>query len=169
MQISHNKVVTLTYRLSDHTTGEQIEETTLETALTFLYGVGGMIPEFEEKLAGKTSGEHFDFHILAANAYGEQDPQHIVMLPANIFHDENGSFDSEMFQVGSMVPMSDSDGNQLRGRILEVNDETVQMDFNHPLAEKDLHFAGEVLQIRKATEEELAHGHVHGEGGVHHH
>ena len=78
MTISHNKVVTLTYKLSDHTTGEHIEETTPETALTFLYGVGGMIPEFEEKLAGKAAGEHFDFHILAANAYGEQDPQHIV-------------------------------------------------------------------------------------------
>ena len=168
MQISHNKVVTLTYKLSDHTTGEQIEETTLETALTFLYGVGGMIPEFEEKLAGKTSGEHFDFHILAANAYGEQDPQHIVMLPANIFHDENGSFDSEMFQVGSMVPMSDSDGNQLRGRILEVNEETVQMDFNHPLAGTDLHFVGTILEVRDAEAEELAHGHAHGPHGHQH-
>jgi len=168
MQISHNKVVTLTYELSDHTTGEQIEETTPDNALTFLYGVGGMIPEFEEKLAGKTSGEHFDLHILAANAYGEQDPQHIVMLPANIFHDENGSFDSEMFQVGSMVPMSDSDGNQLRGRILEVNDETVQMDFNHPLAGTDLHFVGTILEVRDAEAEELAHGHAHGPHGHQH-
>ena len=55
MTISQNKVVTLTYKLSDHTTGETIEETTPENALTFLYGVGGMIPEFEEKLADKTA------------------------------------------------------------------------------------------------------------------
>jgi len=134
MTISHNKVVTLTYKLSDHTTGEHIEETTPETALTFLYGVGGMIPEF----------------------------------PANIFHDENGSFDNEMFKVGSMVPMSDSEGNQLRGRILEVTDETVQMDFNHPLAGTDLHFAGTILEVRDADADELAHGHAHGPHGHQH-
>lgn len=168
MQISNNKVVTLTYTLSDHITGEQIEQTTQESPLTFLYGVGGMIPEFEEKLAGKTTGAHFDFHILAANAYGEQDPQHIVMLPANIFHDENGVFDEEMFKVGNMVPMSDSDGNQLRGRILELTEENVKMDFNHPLAGTDLHFEGTVLEVREAEEPELAHGHAHGPHGHQH-
>lgn len=168
MIISQNKVVTLTYKLSDHTTGETIEQTTPENALTFLYGVGGMIPEFEEKLAGKTTGDDFDFHILAANAYGEQDPQHIVMLPTNIFHDENGSFDQEMFQVGSMVPMSDSEGNQLRGRILEVAEQTVQMDFNHPLAGTDLHFVGSILEVREAEAEELTHGHAHGPNGHQH-
>ena len=90
------------------------------------------------------------------------------MLPANIFHYENGSFDSAMFQVGSIVPMSDSDGNQLRGRILEVNDETVQMDFNHPLAGTDLHFVGTILEVRDAEAEELAHGHAHGPHGHQH-
>jgi FKBP-type peptidyl-prolyl cis-trans isomerase SlyD len=90
------------------------------------------------------------------------------MLPANIFHDENGAFDKEMFQVGSMVPMSDSEGNQLRGRILEVAEETVQMDFNHPLADTDLHFVGTILEVRDAEAEELAHGHAHGPHGHQH-
>lgn len=168
MQISHQKVVTLTYKLTDHSTKEHIEETSPENALTFLYGVGGMIPEFEEKLTGKSAGEHFDFHILAANAYGEQDPQQIAMLPANIFHNEDGKFDDKMFQVGSIVPMSDNEGNQLRGRILEISEEAVKMDFNHPLAGTDLHFSGTILEVRDAEEEELAHGHAHGPHGHQH-
>lgn len=168
MQITTNKVVSLKYKLSDHQTGELIEETNETNPLVFLYGVGGLIPEFEENLANKTKGDTFDFHILAANAYGEHDAEHIAMIPSTVFHDENGKFDEEMFQVGAIIPMSDSDGNHLRGRIVEVANEHVRMDFNHPLAGTDLHFVGEILDVREADAEELAHGHVHGEHGHHH-
>ena len=68
MQISANKVVTLKYKLSNHSTGEQIEETNETNPLVFLYGVGSLIPEFEDNLADKTVGDAFDFHIAAANA-----------------------------------------------------------------------------------------------------
>ena len=64
--------------------------------------------------------------------------------------------------------MSDNDGNQLRGKIVEVDEENVKMDFNHPLAGTDLHFSGEVLEVREATEDEIAHGHAHGPHGHHH-
>jgi FKBP-type peptidyl-prolyl cis-trans isomerase SlyD len=67
-----------------------------------------------------------------------------------------------------MVPMSDNDGNHLRGKILEITDEHIKMDFNHPLAGTDLHFSIEVLDVREATDEEIDHGHVHGEHGHHH-
>jgi FKBP-type peptidyl-prolyl cis-trans isomerase SlyD len=73
-----------------------------------------------------------------------------------------------MFQVGAMIPMSDSEGNHMQGKIVEVDEENVKMDFNHPLAGTDLHFQGEILDIREATEDELAHGHVHGEHGHQH-
>jgi FKBP-type peptidyl-prolyl cis-trans isomerase SlyD len=127
MQISANKVVTLKYKLSNHSTGEQIEETNETNPLVFLYGVGGLIPEFEENLADKPAGDVFDFHIIAANAYGDHDPQHMAMIPTNIFHDEEGKFDEQMFHVGALVPMSDNDGNQLRGKIVEV-DATKELD-----------------------------------------
>lgn len=168
MQITANKVVSLKYKLSDAQTGEQIEETNETNPLVFLHGVGSLIPDFENNLSGKITGDSFDFKIVASNAYGEHDPQHIAMIPANIFHDENGQFDNEMFQVGSMIPMSDSEGNHLNGRILEVTDENVKMDFNHPLAGTDLHFTGVVLDVREATADEIAHGHVHGEHGHQH-
>jgi FKBP-type peptidyl-prolyl cis-trans isomerase SlyD len=168
MQISANKVVTLKYTLSNHSTGEQIEETNETNPLVFLYGVGGLIPEFEQNLAAKTAGDAFDFHIIAVNAYGDHDPQHMAMIPTNIFHDEEGKFDEQMFHVGALVPMSDNDGNQLRGKIVEVDEENVKMDFNHPLAGTDLHFAGEVLEVREATADEIEHGHVHGPNGHQH-
>ena len=64
--------------------------------------------------------------------------------------------------------MSDNEGNRLVGQILDITEEFVKMDFNHPLAGKDLHFEGEILEVRPASEEELAHGHVHGEHGHQH-
>ena len=64
--------------------------------------------------------------------------------------------------------MMDDDGNQMYGLVLEVTDAHVAMDFNHPLAGNDLHFIGEVLEVREASKEELDHGHVHGEHGHHH-
>jgi FKBP-type peptidyl-prolyl cis-trans isomerase SlyD len=90
------------------------------------------------------------------------------MIPSNVFHDDNGNFDNDMFKVGAMIPMSDSEGNHMHGKIVEVDSENVKMDFNHPLAGTDLHFQGEILDIREATEDELAHGHVHGEHGHQH-
>ena len=154
MQITSNKVVSLKYKLSNHHSGEKIEETNEENPLVFLYGVGGLIPEFEENLADKKIGDTFDFHIIASNAYGDYDPEHIAMIPSNVFHDDNGNFDNDMFQVGAMIPMSDSEGNHMQGKIVEVDEENVKMDFNHPLAGTDLHFQGEILDIREATEEE---------------
>jgi len=65
-------------------------------------------------------------------------------------------------------PMMDQEGNKLPGRIMEINEEDVLMDFNHPLAGKELHFTGEITDVRMATSEELEHGHIHGPGGHHH-
>jgi FKBP-type peptidyl-prolyl cis-trans isomerase SlyD len=161
-------VVSVNYKLSNHKTGEKIEETTTENPMVFLYGVGGIIPEFEENLRGKKVGDQFDFSILAENAYGTANAEMIVMIPINVFHDENGNIDTNIFRVGAIVPMSDSEGNHLRGTILEIAPEYIKMDFNHPLSDTDLHFTGEILDIRPATQDEIDHGHVHGPGGHHH-
>jgi FKBP-type peptidyl-prolyl cis-trans isomerase SlyD len=168
MTIQDLTVVSLNYKLSNHKTGEQIEETTAENPMVFLFGVGGLIPEFEDNIRGKQAGELFDFSILSENAYGEANAEMIVMIPINVFHDENGSLDTDLFQLGAVVPMSDSEGNHLRGTILEIASDYIKMDFNHPLAGTDLHFSGEILSIRQATQDEIDHGHVHGPGGHHH-
>ena len=168
MTISQNTVVTLQYTLSDHKTGEQIEATNESNPLVFLYGVGGMIPAFEDNLRGLKSGDSFSFSIPAADAYGIRVEEQIVDIPLNVFFDEQGKFDTEYFKPGAIIPMSDGQGNQLRGTIRAVDSENINMDFNHPLADVDLHFKGEITEIRPATKDELDHGHAHGPGGHHH-
>jgi len=168
MKIENNTVVSLTYKLTNHKTGETIEETTTENPMLFLYGVGAIIPEFEQNLNGKVTGDKFNFAINADNAYGQRSEEQVAPLPKNIFHDENGVFNEEQIAVGAVLPMSDNEGNQLRGIVIGVDEENVTMDFNHPLSGIDLHFDGEIIEVRTPTEEEIKHGHAHGPNGHEH-
>lgn len=169
MKIDNNTVVTLAYRLRDRATGQLIEETSADHPMEFIYGIERVLPKFEEAIHGLEAGNNFAVEIPAAEAYGVSADEARVRIPKHVFHDENGAFDDERFTPGSMVPMSDNEGNHHHGRILEVGDEDIHMDFNHPLADTDLAFEGEIIAVRKATDEELAHGHSHGEHGHHHH
>ncbi|WP_266205644.1 FKBP-type peptidyl-prolyl cis-trans isomerase [Pontibacter kalidii] len=170
MKIEKNKVVSLTYEL--RIMDEQGEPSLIETAdkeqpMVFIYGMSGLPEQFEEQLDGLSVGDTFDFKLDAEEGYGGQDENAIVDLPKNAFEVE-GAVPEDMLEIGNYIPMTDSEGNQLQGRVVEVTDDTVKMDFNHPLAGKELYFKGKVESIREATADELAHGHVHGEGGVHH-
>lgn len=168
MKIEKNAVVSVNYNLSLKGTGEQVEQTSKEHPFVFLFGAGNLLPDFENNLANKQAGDTFDFFIDAANGYGLRDEQHVVMIPIEAFQGEDGKLDEENVKVGVTLPMVDNEGNRLYGQVLEISTEHVKMDFNHPLAGADLHFKGEVLEVRSATAEEIAHGHVHGPGGHHH-
>ena len=74
----------------------------------------------------------------------------------------------ELLEIGNIVPMTNEDGERMHGQVVEVKENVVVMNFNHPLAGKEMHFQGSILSIRPATDEEISHGHVHGEGGHHH-
>ncbi len=169
MAIEANKVVTLNYKLSNHKTGEKIEETSPEHPMVFLFGTGAVIPEFEINLQGKNIGDTFEFSIESANAYGNPNPNEIVQIPVDAFLDEDGNMETEYVYVGAVVPMNDEEGNQLTGTVLAITNTYVEMDFNHPLAGTDLKFEGEIVGIREATADELAHGHAHGADGNAHH
>ncbi len=164
MTIAKDKMVSVTYELKTDKNGEIIEQTTKENPLTFLCGAGQMLPKFEENLAGLKVGDTFEFTLETADAYGEASEQAVIDLPKNIF-EVNGKFDEEMIKLGNVVPMQDSNGNRMNGIVLEVADETVKMDFNHPLAGDDLHFKGEVIDVRDATPEELQPMSSCGDGG----
>ncbi|HMT27918.1 MAG TPA: FKBP-type peptidyl-prolyl cis-trans isomerase [Bacteroidia bacterium] len=169
MKIDTNKVVSVTYRLEANPTGEEkkhIETAGADKPLVFLFGSGGLIPAFEENLLGKITGDKFAFSIDAINAYGEIEPEALVDLPLDIFK-VDGVVDMAILQIGNIVPMTDRDGNRLDGRVVSINGENVKMDFNHPLAGHQLHFSGEVMEVREASEEELSHGHAH--TGMHGH
>jgi FKBP-type peptidyl-prolyl cis-trans isomerase SlyD len=168
MTIGQNSVVSVNYTLKNKGTGEQVEQTSVEHPFVFIFGVGGLLPDFENNLNGKKAGDTFDFFIDAANGYGIRQEDHVVMIPVGAFQGEDGKLDEENVKVGVTLPMVDNEGNRMYGQVLEINNEFVKMDFNHPLAGQDLHFTGEVLEVRPATEDEIAHGHVHGPHGHHH-
>lgn len=170
MIISEDKAVSVNYNLSgkkNNQAVELIEQTTTEHPFVFLFGFGNVLPQFEENLAGKKKGDKFDFFINAENGYGNYEKDYVIRLGRNVF-EVDGKFDEDRIQVGRDIEMSDADGNPLMGRVLSIGADGVEMDFNHPLAGYELHFTGEVLEVREATNEELDHGHVHGPHGHHH-
>ena len=132
-----------------------MERATAETPLKFIFGTGAMLPAFEDALKGLEVGDKFNFSITPADAYGEYVEEHVLDLPKNIF-EVDGKFDSEMIKEGNTVPMMDSNGNRMNGSVLEVKEDVVVMDFNHPLAGETLHFNGEVIDVHEPTAEEIA-------------
>lgn len=172
MIIGKDKVVSVDYHLSTKNPGtgleELVEKTDKDNPFVFLQGSGGLLEEFEKNLSGLKTGDNFDFIITAENGYGKIDPEYVVSIPVDAFKGEDGTMDLEMIKVGNMLPMMDSEGNRMQGMVREITGEAIRMDFNHPLAGQDLHFKGQVLEVRDATAEELDHGHVHGPHGHHH-
>jgi FKBP-type peptidyl-prolyl cis-trans isomerase SlyD len=155
MKITNNKMVTLSYILrSESIDGEIIEQTTPDSPLRFVFGLGQMLPKFESNLDGLAQDDNFEMLLSAADAYGELDENAIVDLPKDIFM-MDGSFDEERFLVGSQVPMQTSSGQRLTGTVVELNENSLKMDFNHPMAGMDLHFTGKIIEVRDASPEEL--------------
>ena len=170
MPIAKNNVVFISYQLAfpdEDGQPDVVEIVDEKEPMVFIHGLSGLPEAFEKNLLGLSIGDTFDFSISAEDAYGNVDPNAIIQLPKSIFQAEGQSAD-DILQIGNFIPMTDDQGNRMQGLVVSIEGETVTMDFNHPLAEKTLMFQGKILNIREATPEEIAHGHVHGEGGVHH-
>ncbi|PID95657.1 MAG: peptidylprolyl isomerase [Bacteroidetes bacterium] len=169
-KITKNKVVSINYKLYEsNKEGEVLEEVSKERPFVFLFGSGYLLPKFEAHLEGKEVKHSFEFHLDAADAYGDYIKEHVIDVPKSIFEENKEVPLEEILFVGNMIPMEDEEGYPLTGVIKEIKEEAVTMDFNHPMAGKELYFEGSVLDIRDATDEELAHGHVHGNHGHHGH
>ncbi|CAN5255369.1 FKBP-type peptidyl-prolyl cis-trans isomerase [soil metagenome] len=165
MKINPEHVVSLTYDLYvDHEGSEALTESaTEEQPLTFLYGAGQMLPKFEENLSTLSTGDTYDFRLSAADAYGEYDEEAIANLPLEMFSG------ADVPEVGSILPLQDNNGNRFQGQVVSVAEDSVIVDLNHPMAGQELHFKGNILNVRPATPEELSHGHAHGADGHHAH
>ena len=170
MTVDTNKVVSLTYELKvDDESGEQtlVEKVERDNPMVILYGQSGLPERFEENIQGMQEGDTFEFSIEPEEGYGEFDEEAIVELPKDVFK-VNGKVDNELLQIGNFIPMTNDEGHRLQGKVLEVNENSVTMDFNHPLAGVNMHFKGQIIGVRDASQEELSHGHAHGPGGHHH-
>lgn len=162
MNVSKDKVVSLSYVLrEENEKGKILETVQVEKPLVFLVGAGNLLPKFEENLNGLKTGEKFGFILEYKDAYGEIDDGAIIDVPVNVFMKE-GKIEEGLLDIGNQIPMRDNEGNQFTGIVRETAEESVKMDFNHPLAGTNLHFSGEVIDIRNATEDEMARGHAHG-------
>lgn len=159
MNISKDKVVSLTYTLKVEGTNEIIEDVKEDKPLTFIFGKGQMLAKFEENLKNLKNNDTFDFVLKSEESYGPINDQAIVDLPKNLFVVE-GKLQEELLVVGKIVPMQDKEGRRMDGKVITVSDDLVKMDFNHPLAGKDLYFKGEVCNMREATAEELQKGSI---------
>lgn len=163
--MSNPKVFSLNYTLrSGHADGEIIESVDDNRSEDFLFGVGGLLPVFEQQINPLQAGDTFEFVVPAAEAYGVFEEESVIDLPKSAFFVE-GELAEEVLFVGNLIPMADQMGNPLQGKVVEIGEEMVKMDFNHPLAGMDLHFKGTVVNSRAATAEEIQHGHIHSDDG----
>lgn len=193
-QQTPNKYVTVAYELyTDNDKGihELVEKAPIEHPFQFISGLGIALDSFENKILALAEGEAFDFVLKVDEAYGPYEQDHVIELPKETFA-INGRFDKDMVYPGAVLPLVNADGMRFQGLVLELKDNTVIIDLNHPLAGKDLHFKGQVVTMRDATNEEIqalinhegcncggdceggcgGHHHEHGEGeccGKHEH
>ena len=160
MKIEKGTVVSVKYKVELKETGEIVDENTGDEPLVYLSGYGQMISGFDEEMMGAENGEKREFTLEPTRAYGEHISDGIKEMPKAEFPDE--------IEVGMMLFAELEDGQQIPFVVKEINEETISVDLNHPLAGKHLKFSVEVLELREGSEEELSHGHVHGPGGHHH-
>lgn len=160
MKISENKVIKMHYAVSDS------EDTLIDSSydhspLAVIQGTGYLIPGLEEALIGHEVGDKFEVEVPAEKAYGQREDGFVQTVPKEMFAD------IEDLDVGTQLRATTDEGEQTV-IVIDVQEDSITVDGNHPLAGIDLKFEVEILEVRDATEEELAHGHVHGEGGCGH-
>ena len=161
MQISKNKVATIDYTLTSPD-GQVLDTSKGGQPLTYLHGVGGIIPGLETALEGKAQGEQLTVTVPPEQAYGTRNEQLVQDVPRGMFQGV------QEIKPGMQFKAQSNQGTQVV-TVVGVNDETVKIDANHPLAGIPLKFDVSVVGVRDATAEELSHGHVHGPGGHEHH
>lgn len=159
MKVTTNSVVSIHYTLTNNE-GTVLDSSSGREPLVYLQGHGQLIPGMEEGLDGKTKGEKLNLKISPEKGYGVHDANLVQQVPVSAFGGQDVT-PGMQFEAGSDV-------QRFIVTVKEVNNEMVTVDGNHPLAGVELNFDVELLDVREATVDEIAHGHVHGEGGHHH-
>ena len=160
MQIGDQKVVTLHYTLTDND-GKVIDKSE-DSSFAYLHGASNIIPGLEDALTGKSAGEEMSVSVSPEQAYGVRDESMLQQVSKNMFED------AAQIAVGTQFHAQGPNGEMLVVTVLEVEEEHVVVDGNHPLAGVELNFDVKIIDVRDASEEEVEHGHVHAPGGHHH-
>ncbi len=160
-QIADDVVVRLDYTLT--VDGEVIDSSVETGPIEFIQGTGHIIPGLEKELNGMEIDEAKEVDVAPEDGYGEINPDAMVEIPINEFPTEIP------VEPGTLLQVRDGQGNILDARIESVIGDRIRLDFNHPLAGKELHFSVKVVSLRNPSEEEIAHGHVHSKNGHYSH
>lgn len=160
MVIAKDQVVAINYTLKNDK-GETIDSSEGRGPLVYLHGHGNIIPGLESELEGKTKGTKLQVSVSPEEAYGVRNEQMVQAVPKSQFDGIDNLSVGMQFQL-------DTPQGPMVVTAIEVRDEEVVLDGNHPLAGETLHFDVEVHEVRAGTDEEISHGHVHGEGGHQH-
>jgi len=152
--VENGQVVTMDYTL--HVDGEILDSSEGHEPLEFLQGTGNIIPGLERELYGMTIGESKKVTVVPVEGYGKLDPNAFVNVPRSQFPE------NIPMEVGTEIQVNDPQGHEMMARIDQVETDSVRLNFNHPLAGKDLHFDVKIVGLRAPTDEELEHGHAHG-------
>lgn len=160
MQIADKKVVTLNYTLRDDQ--DTVIDSSQDGSFVYLHGANNIIPGLENALAGKSVNDEMSVTVEPGEAYGEHNPDMNQTVSIEMFDD------AADIEVGRQFHAAGPDGEPVVVTVTAVEDGNVTVDGNHPLAGVTLHFEVKVMDIRDASKEEIAHGHVHGPDGHHH-
>lgn len=160
MKITKNSVVMMEYTLTDDD-GNVIDTTEGREPLAYIHGHGNIIAGLEKELEGKSKGVKLSVRVTPEEGYGEFDEGAIRTVAISQFEDKDA------VEIG-MQFVADTDDGPVMFTVQEIKGDEVVLDGNHPLAGTNLSFKVEIIDVREASNEELAHGHVHGEGGHHH-
>jgi len=160
MKIEKDKIVLMHYTLTDDK-GDVIGSTEGDVPLAYMQGKGNIIPGLEVEMEGRNAGDKFKVNISAENAYGKRNPELLHVVDRSVFQGE------EEIIIGLRVNVQTSNGDSI-AVVSAFDDKTITLDLNHPLADKDLTFDVEVVEVREPTGVGIEHGHVHGPGGHHH-
>lgn len=146
MQISRGKFAKVIYKLYDAKDQRLLEAVPKAKPLVLRFGMGHLFPDFEKNLMGLEAGDRFDFVIQAERAYGPVDTYAIFDVSKDTFESQ-GELPADFFQPGRRVSMHDNNGMRHVGKMIKIMEDAVTIDFNHPLAGKDLRYVGEVLEV----------------------
>ena len=160
MHIEDKRVVTLAYTLKDN--DDNLIDQSDDGSFCYLHGASNIIPGLESALTGKVSGDEFSVSIAPEDAYGVRDDEKIQAVPREMFPPDQD------IEPGMQFHAQSPDGVPLVVTIARVEEESILVDGNHPLAGVQLNFEVRVMDVREATSEEIDHGHVHGPGGHQH-
>lgn len=154
-----NKYITVAYRLYTIEDSEEDEEP-VEVAnrrhpFQFISGLNLVLPLFESNIVNLERGDEFDFIIPCKDAYGEFNEELMFDVPETVFM-VDGKIDFNYVHEGAVVPMMGEDGSRFNATIIELKKDAVTIDLNHPRAGQDLHFKGNVIESRPATNEEIS-------------